>query len=392
LPTLQQRDKSATFSSGAANRGARRKSRRTGVRVLIAVLATVVLLVTLEGLASLALVGKEFLAAQAPVYSRPHTTYDTLLGWVNRPNASNPNEYGPGIGITTNAFGLRGSRTPDVRDTTKTRIACSGDSFTLGYGVSNEHTWCALLESELPGIETLNMGQAAYGADQAYLWYRRDGDRVRHQVHIFAMISIELERATTSSNAGRYKPMLVLDGTHLRTTNVPVPAQSKTALNRAYGLRALDELRLTQTLRKFSAFDGTKRETDAVEQRWPVFEAMFDDLLAFDRQRKVDLVLAYLPVRADASPGPSDARRAKLAAYARARGVPFLDFTPELRAMSADSLDRLYITRVAPNVAPGIPGHYSNLGNAWAAKLFASRLASLPALAAARPRREPARR
>lgn len=55
------------------------------------------------------------------------------------------------------------------RDVPPGRYASSarGGSFTLGYGVGDADTWCALLQTIDPRLETVNMGQAGYGLDQA---------------------------------------------------------------------------------------------------------------------------------------------------------------------------------------------------------------------------------
>src|SRR5579872_941799 len=64
---------------------------------------------------------------------RKHCEFDPLLGWVNLQSMNVPDLYGPGLGLTTNARGFRGER--EIEDEIpmgKTRIVCSGDSFTLG--------------------------------------------------------------------------------------------------------------------------------------------------------------------------------------------------------------------------------------------------------------------
>src|SRR5271157_4803646 len=104
----------------------------------------------------------------------------------------------------------------------KTRIVCSGDSFTLGNGVDNDHTWPQLLASRAKNLETVNMGQGGYGADQAYLWYKRDGVPLDHNIQIFALISPDFYRMQHSSFNGYGKPMLTVENERLVTTNVPV--------------------------------------------------------------------------------------------------------------------------------------------------------------------------
>lgn len=342
----------------------------------------VVALILIEGSTSLLMFARDYRNAQAPRgNSRPHTAYDTLLGWVNRPDFSSPDEYGKGIGLTTNNLGFRGSSVVNAGDSATRRLACSGDSFTLGYGVADEKAWCHLLQGYYPGLQTLNMGQGAYGLDQAFLWYRRDGVRVPHQVQIFSMTYVEMERSITPSFMGRFKPMLVLDNGKLQTSNVPVPAQTDDALRRAYAGRLINNLRVMQFLRRFSAFDGTTNVASAVMGVWPTFEATFNELDSLNKAHGSELVLVYLPTPYDVNPGPLDERRAKLAAYAESHKVRFWDLTPALRALRKDSVDLAFITKVPPGAAPGVGGHYTNVGNAWAARELATRLRELPAFA-----------
>ena len=121
----------------------------SGVRVarfIAANLAILVLLLALlEGVASLALLGRDLSSTRLPA-ERRHTRNDPELGWVNRANLAVPNMYGPGIALHTNAQGFRNVRNfaPAV-PAGAMRAICSGDSFTLGYGVADKDTWCARL-------------------------------------------------------------------------------------------------------------------------------------------------------------------------------------------------------------------------------------------------------
>ena len=87
----------------------------------------------------------------ASIAERRHTKYDPDLGWVNGPNIHIPNMYGPGVYLKTNSQGFRNNYDFDTAvPNGKYRIICSGDSFTLGYGVDNDHTWCQLLTVTRP--------------------------------------------------------------------------------------------------------------------------------------------------------------------------------------------------------------------------------------------------
>ncbi|MBC8086261.1 MAG: hypothetical protein H7Z40_03285 [Phycisphaerae bacterium] len=356
------------------------KTKRSVFFIVLLLGLPVLLLFLVEGSVSLLMFGRDYRNQQTPRNSRPHTTYDTLLGWVNRPGSSNPDEYGKGIGLTTNGLGFRGSSVVNVSDTTTPRLVCSGDSFTLGYGVADEQTWCHLLESYFPGLQTLNMGQGAYGLDQAFLWYRRDGVPVPHRYTVFSMTYVEMERTVTSSFMGRFKPTLAVKDGALRAENVPVPPQTDESLRRAYANRLFNNLRIVQALRRLPAFEGTAGTTQMMRTIWPTFDRTFAELDSLNRARGSELVLAYLPTRADLSPGPLDERRVNIAKFAEAHHVRFIDLTPALRAMRGDSADLSFISKIPAGAAPGVGGHYTKLGNAWAARELASRLRDIPAL------------
>jgi len=158
------------------------KGRRIAGLVLYNIAATLVLLLALEGIASINYDFREAFVSP-PFAESLYTAYDHELGWVNLPNVYLPNMYGPGNYLRTNSQRFRNNAdfTTSVPPG-KTCIICSGDSFTLGYGVDNDHTWPQLLASRTPNIEAVNMGQGGYGADQAYLWYKRDGVALDHNI------------------------------------------------------------------------------------------------------------------------------------------------------------------------------------------------------------------
>ena len=86
--------------------------RRMLVTALVITGLTVLAVLALEGVASLVKLVLDVSVARAPRDNeRPHTVHDTLLGWVNRAGSANPDEYGKGIGLTTDPQGFRGTRT-----------------------------------------------------------------------------------------------------------------------------------------------------------------------------------------------------------------------------------------------------------------------------------------
>jgi hypothetical protein len=62
------------------------------------------------------------------------------------------------------------------------RISAFGDSFTYGSDVPLGENWTKRISAMQPSIEILNYGLGAYGLDQAYLRYLREGTKYRPHV------------------------------------------------------------------------------------------------------------------------------------------------------------------------------------------------------------------
>lgn len=354
--------------------------------VLYNIVAVLLLLLVLEGVASVYFTFHESLESRA-IAERLHTQYDRELGWVNLPNVYRPNMYGPGKYLRTNSQRFRNNQdfTLQVPEG-KRRIICSGDSHTLGYGVDNDHTWTQLLAESAPNLETVNMGQGGYGADQVYLWYKRDGAVLDHNIQILALTSPDLYRMQSSQFAGYGKPFLVVENDHLVTKNVPVPLPTEEwSPKLARAENALANLNIVRLLRQELKLDrdpaaaGNRKERNLETSE--ILTYMLDDLLATNRAKNSVLVLAYLPTRVEYG-GELDASwRAFLAQYAQQRGIPFLDLATDFHRLSPEDLDRFYIAKGTVDF-PGAAGHYTEAGNAYVAGLIYQHLLANPETAA----------
>ena len=183
---------------------------------LAGVAITIATLLMLEGAASATLFVRDYCAATGPTTEmRPHTEHDTLLGWVNRVSSSVPNEFGRSIDFNTTPERFRGWGALTARPSGHTRLVCSGDSFTMGSGVGDDDTWWAEYHRFAPGVDAVDMGQGAYGLDQAYLWYRRDAARIPHQVQVLALTYAQFERSLVPTYGSRFKPQFTPDGDRL---------------------------------------------------------------------------------------------------------------------------------------------------------------------------------
>jgi hypothetical protein len=339
---------------------------------------SLVALIAIEGISSVVYLAVRLYRDRAVAEHR-HTRYDADLGWINTPRLFLKDMYGPGVYLQTNSQSFR-SRVdfPKAVPAGKLRVICSGDSFTFGYGVDNDHTWCQLLATLDRRLEPVNMGQGGYGIDQAFLWYRRDGARLDHQFHLFAFITEDLRRMQSDRFIGYGKPLLRLKEGALVTTNLPVPRRSPLVAWLAGHGGHLGNLASVRLVRAVISKLGTPPPAPEVEEgQWrPVAAKIFAELQALNRAKGSRLVLVYLPIRDDYSSGSADSLLRFLRAQARTLGVPFVDLVESLREVPPHQVPGLYLdsSRIPYFAAKG---HYSEAGNAWVARQIYGRLATL---------------
>jgi hypothetical protein len=347
--------------------------------ILVFAILCVVALALIEGVASLIVVGHQaWSGLERPLAERSHTRYDPEIGWVNEVNVRLPGFYGPGRTLTTSSRGFRGTlEIADQPAPGHVRIVCSGDSFTMGFGVGDADAWCHRLGVMDPRLETVNMGQGGYGIDQAWLLYRRESARLRPAVHLFAFITDDFARMQTPVFSGYGKPVLRLEDGQIRVQNVPVP-------RRAYYVPWLTQnLRLFGELRSVSVASSLARRIHVPAPDAPPVDALplslavFDDLARIDREMGTRLVLVYLPERFEYTSEPPGGLRDALATYAAARRIDYVDVFTELRKLPSDRVDRLYLP-VGPGPVPDLDGHYSVEGNQFVAEVLDRALRRLP--------------
>ncbi|GAB4458500.1 MAG: hypothetical protein Kow0031_38870 [Anaerolineae bacterium] len=351
------------------------KTFATFIAFNIVVVATIVLLC--EGLSSLILLAQNA-SLTPPVAERQHTRYDPDLGWAGAPNINLPDMYGPGIGLQTNSQGFRSDKTFNAAPPAgQQRLICSGDSFTLGYGVDNYNNWCALLDSINPGWQTVNMGQGGYGIDQAYLWYRRDGAPLAHNIHLFTFITDDFERMQRAEFLGYGKPLLQLRDDSLAVTNVPVPRRAFYAPWLTQNSELLSQLKIVQLMtRLFRPDDTVASPPPGNSDPAQIVAKIIEDLQRLNQQKGSTLILVYLPTWADYDPataGKTDQWRQTIGQIAAANNIPFFDLVEDFRRLPADSLYLLFIPEGNTHF-PQAAGHYSVRGNEFIAQTLYDRL------------------
>ncbi len=330
-----------------------------------------------EGMASLLLTLHTLVFhGERVLLERAHCRYDDTLGWVQLPNLDVPDLYGPGVYLRTNSRGFRGrEEITDVVPAGWTRIVCSGDSFTLGYGVDDDHAWCHVLGDPVRRIQTVNMGQGGYGIDQAYLWYARDGATLHHQVQLLAFNTGDFLRMGSDSFYGYGRPLLRVVDDGLVVTNVPVPERAYYVPWLTQNVRTLAELRSFELLsRVFRRLQRRRAPGASDDELRAVASHIFATLRDVNRAKGSTLVVVYLPVGTSDELGVSEAWRDWTASETRRLGVPFIDLVAAYRRLSADEAKRTF--------SP-VHGHYSIAGNAWVARVLRERLPAVGAAALA---------
>jgi len=352
--------------------------------VLFVIVLPLCLLAALEGIANVSLSWSEA-TARPEVRDYLETEPDTLLGWIGRPNVSEPNHYGPSLSLTTNARGLRQFHAGATRDSvtnvsTTLGVVCSGGQLTFGAGVADSNTFCALLQRQHAGWRTHLLAQRGYSLDQSMLRYEREGSRLPHQIHLLTASSYGIDRLTTS-DLPYPKPRFRLSADTLVLTNVPVPVVRERRWWRVIRETA-GRLRSVEFMKRIRP-PASESTASVPEERRRIAGAIFKRLARQEAAHCGVLVVGYLPTIADHFPGPSDARREQMEELSRSAGAVFVDLTPSLRTMSLDTLDWFFITPNSLN-AEGTSGNYTARGHAWVAAQLSSRLDSV-AMALAAP-------
>lgn len=356
-------------------------SRRLLVGVLKFVVVPGLVIAGIEGASSWALFLVDYKNFAVALADR-QMAHDTLVGWVSKPSQHIPNMFGEGLSQTTNELGMRiHAPVSPALSPGQVRMICSGDSFTFGSGVADSSTWCSLLERHFTGLTTLNMAQRGFGIDQAYLWYARDGSRFPHQVHLFAVIWDDFNRMVNDQFYGVPKPRLKLEGGKLVTANVPVREGTRSDIAWAFrSLTIIPKLRIVQALRRLGPNPAAAAEAKLNREGWPVAERMFQAMRDLDHTRGSELVLVYLPAEVDLQPGSYDRYRKGMTSIAARLDIPVVDLTDDIRRLPRDSVDLVFIT-ANELTYQGASGHYTALGNDWAATAVARHLRQIPRLA-----------
>ena len=323
---------------------------------IIVLMITCIVLVFVEGLSSTTISLYQLLWHSSPPGLRQ---YDKTLGWTARPDVYFADTFGPGKYMRTNSQGFRNDVEFDAgMQKNKIRIACSGDSFTFGEGVANNHSWCNYLPELDNRLETANLALPGYGVDQMFLRYRKDGIPLEHSIHIFAFINGDLMRMGSSHHHQYGKPIMKIDDDTIIVENVPVPHYRWSltrSLTRA-DFRSADLANRVLT-RLFPAEQGGPT---LIERVGPVASKIFQTIHQLGEENNVVPVFVFLPTERNLRKDGSFYRWTveTMSRY----DLHFIDLTPALRALPAGKAASFFID---PGEQGG--GHYTEEGNEWVA-------------------------
>lgn len=310
-----------------------------------------------------------------------HCRHDPILGWSNIPGIVIPDMYGPGRSLTINNQGFRANhdfarKAPEG----KTRIVCVGDSFTLGYGVGDDESFCARLEAFSPDLEVMNMGQGGYGLDQMHLWHRKEWSNFDYDMLLVCFIDADISRM----NADRFdiypKPWMQVKDGRLHTMNAPAPDPypgfwSKTAWWSDLGLvRAAGKAR-EMLIRRDKPEGVYKTQRDLLA----TVMAIFQEMQAMARSKGAPMAIVRLPtaggMKADIPFFSILNREIETAGY------HYFDFTEYFRQLPPDEARRMFIdSKTAPKELlryKSMGAHYSPYGHAVTAKWMREALKEL---------------
>jgi lysophospholipase L1-like esterase len=287
--------------------------------------------------------------------------------------------FGPGKYLKTNAQRFRNKEEfSTVVPEGKVRIICSGDSFTFGYGVSNDHTWCQQLTLLNSRVQTVNQALGGYGIDQMYLWYKHNFTNLQHDIHLFAFITEDFLRMRHDRFLGYGKPVLDLQDNKLVLKNVPVP---KRYLLLPYYFKArIEALNLFRLIQKIKSSFRANDVSAFAQSRLPheIAVKIFEELHQMNvSQKNSRFVIVYLPIQEDYKSSGSDRLRQFLREEAAKKGWIFFDLVQEFKKLPAQQALSFFIAEGDTQYASGV-GHYNEKGNVYIANLIYKKLLAIP--------------
>ena len=199
--------------------------------------------------------------------------YDELLGWRNIPNWQATTNGNP---LTINSRGLRDSEHAYEKPAGTRRVLVLGDSYAWGYGVGDDETFSARLETQFTArgepIEVINTGVSGWGTDQQLLYLREEGFRYQPDVVVLAFfIGNDCDNNVAVRQYELNKPVFLAG---LLAENVPVPRPNRSARQAVLqGLSHLDPVQHSVDIIQGISEECVNRGCTLVVMKFGVFLA-----------------------------------------------------------------------------------------------------------------------
>lgn len=395
------------------------RKRGIGAKLLLSLIATIVSLALAEVVTRVA-GGGGAMVSRAMFFS-----FDPDAGWRCHPDLDlrfvEPGLYD--VRVRCNSQGLRDREHAQEKPAGVRRILCVGDSYVWGQGVENEQTAASLLERDLAGTETINLGVAGYSAVQELVRLETDGLDYRPDWTVVFFCDNDLDSDFDTKDGRR--PLVELRGDDaLHIVNRPVTEpwiqplstwihersrlliefefctgllRERLALKRAAERAAAAKEPLAAQAAEepasrrhpvrpdeihFSLLDRFLEPDARMDQAWRTLQQIYAQMRDITAARGSRLLLVYVPdpplaveslfrgllAHARLADSQADWNRPgrRLAQIGDALGVPVLDLAPAFR--SAPDPARLFLS---PDP------HWSAAGHAVAARAVGQKLREL---------------
>lgn len=298
------------------------------------------LLVTLVLTASILEIAARFLFPAPLPWRYPQLRYrpDPALVFAWEPNQRG---FSADKEIVINERGLRGPVVPYERTPGKKRVLFLGDSIIFGFGVDDREVVAervrSLLDGEGVAVESVNTAIASYNTLQEVTYYEREGRRYDADVVVVGVCWNDInDKSDVGVDAEGNLVDASMAGAPPRDAASPVEFAFRNALKRSrllYGTlerwRAYHAARAPDDHMTFRTDVLSGNMTPRIRDGWTQVEDGFRRLRRqVDEQGARLLIVAFpIPLALERA-YPRSSYPARLASFAAAEGIPFLDLTP----------------------------------------------------------------
>lgn len=281
---------------------------------------------------------------------------DPALFWKLKPNQDCYTKIGHKP-VHINSHGTRGREFSDQKPADTLRVLCLGDSRTFGWGLSQEETYCDILEALLQKqenqhkrVEVINAGVNAWSYPQMLVYYRETAARYRPDLVILGEANLWTQFSEQNSPQFVQKFM-----NRVRLKNI---------LRRFAIYHFVVEVKLKdfyeRNRTRFIPVDPSQDVLFKQQQRDPetLFRGSIEELCKLAQDRGGKPILLYLPSLDEAQATNSSTVLNAKRDLSQKLNLPLVDLTHEVRTNGKS----LYLD--------ADPVHYNTLGN----QLIAQRL------------------